>query len=209
MGMKKRKRYSVPRNGFGFPRKALWRADADLIVPLALTNSRVEEFMKLIAKLWKPSKDVLLLSPCSNVKPYPLSPLNRKVDAALRRLGVFNRVEWVFISDLLGPVPYEYTWVPPACCYDAPPQLVDAEYLRRVAEVVASWWERVRGYFSALVVFLPKKYLRLVMPILGDAGDAEILKYDIFYGQRYVLSALRKVFNGSLSGPDRDDYVHS
>ena len=184
------RRYTVPREGGGFPRKHRWRVDADLIAPAAFHSGRVRAFMEFIEYVWRPEGDVLLLSPCSNVKPYPLSPLNRKVGAALRRLGAWGRVEWVFLSDLLGPVPYKYTWVPPACCYEAPPGSVPGWWLGLVRGVVSGWWERVRGFFEGVVAFLPRKYYGLAAPVLDDAV---IVRYDIFRGQKGVEEALSSV----------------
>lgn len=190
----RRKKYSVPKDSSGFPRKHVWRVDADLIAPLAFSSDRVRAFMELIARFWRPEGDVLLLSPCSNVKPYPLSPLNRKVEAVLKRTSSWDRVEWVFISDLLGPVPYKYTWVPPACCYEARPDAVPKWWLEFVEEVITGWWGRVRGYFSAVIAFLPKKYHRIVAPLLKDAV---IVRYDIFRGQKGVEKVLFKILEES------------
>jgi len=179
-------RYSVPKEGNGFPRKHRWRLDADLIPPHALRNSRVEAFIEHITRYWRPEGDILLLSPCSNVKPYPLSPINRKIEASIKRAGAWERVEWVFISDLLGPVPYEYTWVPPACCYDARPSDVPRHWVRHVIESVEEWWGHVKGFFTSVIAFLPSKYIIFVKKILADSVPVTTLKYDVFYGQRRI-----------------------
>ncbi len=189
----RRRKYTVPKVDGGFPRKHRLRVDADLIAPAAFHSDRVRAFMEFVTLYWRPKGDILLLSPCSNVKPYPLSPLNRKVEAALKRSGSWDRVEWVFISDLLGPVPYEYTWVPPACCYEARPHAVPGWWLELVKGVVAGWWGRVRGYFNAIIAFLPKKYYSIAAPVLRDAV---IVRYDIFRGQKGVEEALSRILRG-------------
>lgn len=187
------RRYSVPRVGGGFPRRALFRVDADLVAPLAYLSPRVESFMEWVSRFWRPEGDILLLSPCSNVKPYPLSPLNRKVAKAVERAGGVGRVEWVFISDLLGPVPYNLTWVPPACCYEAPPHTMPTWWLRRVKEAVRSWWSRVAPHFTHVIAHLPMKYYPLAEPALQKAT---IIRYDIFHGQKAVEEALKHALQG-------------
>ena len=186
----RQRRYTVPKDGGGFPRKHMFRVDADLTVPAAFFSSRVEAFMEFITRYWRPEGDILLLSPCSNVKPYPLSPINRKVEAAVKRAGAWGRVEWVFISDLLGPVPYEYAWIPPACCYEARPGDVPDYWARLVEGAVRAWWARVRPYFRFVVAFLPRKYYGLASPLLNDAV---LIKYDIFRGQKEVEKVLSKI----------------
>ncbi len=150
---------------------------------------------------WKPSSNVLLLSPCSNVKPYPKSPMNSKIKSVLQSLDLWDKyldkplIDWVFISDLLGPVPYNYTWIPPACCYEAPPNILD-EYsdLKNIVEhVISTWWNRVKGYYKHVLVYLPKKYHQITKTIIQHHGNPTIymLTYHIFYGQRTIEKTLR------------------
>lgn len=189
-----RGRYTVPKDGGGFPRRHRFRVDADLIAPAAFLSSRAEAFMEFVTRYWRPEGSTILLSPCSNVKPYPLSPINRKVGAAIKRAGAWGMVEWVFISDLLGPVPYKYTWVPPACCYDARPDEVPHHWMSVVRDAVKAWWRRVKGYFTSVLVFLPKRYLPLVEEILNDHEAAPtIIRYDIFHSQKSVEALLRDI----------------
>jgi|GEM_PF-6018000 len=188
-----RGRYTVPKDGGGFPRKHRFRVDADLIAPVALHSSRVEAFTEFVSSYWRPEGDILLLSPCSNVKPYPLSPLNRKIESGIRKIGAWKRIEWVFISDLLGPVPYEYTWVHPACCYDANPSTIPFWWLNSLREILVRWWRRVKGYFSHVITHLPASYTKIVDFIYADNVPVTSLSYDIFYGQRHVIREVAKL----------------
>ncbi len=67
-----------------------------------------------------PSKEVLLLVPCSKTKPYRASRSHRRFLGALEGLRHLERVHVVSVSSPIGLVPRELEDVPPARHYDIP-----------------------------------------------------------------------------------------
>ena len=151
------------------PPKHLKGVDPDLVGPKAYSHPAVHRWWKWIVEEYRPPSQAALLTPCSNVKPYTRSPTSRKIRAMLRRLGLWDptadkpkSITWLYLSDLLGLVPYEHAEDYPACCYEVPPQValrVDGA-LERIADVVCRAIEN-HGY-RILVTFLPKAHRKIV-----------------------------------------------
>lgn len=143
--------------------------DPGLVGERAYTHPAVQEWWRWLREEYRPPSPVALVTPCSNVKPYTRSPTSRKVRGLLRRLGLWGGgaprgVTWLYFSDLLILVPYERAGDYPACCYEAPPDLVlgSQELRSMVTSLLAEAVERLveRGLREA-VVFLPRKHLTL------------------------------------------------
>ncbi len=181
-----RKRYSIPKTNGRWPRKSLHLVP-DLIGIRAFESSMVIWFWDYMIYRYKPLYDTVLITPCSNVKPYPLSPMNRKIIGILRRNKLWDEeknrplIEWLFLSDLLGFVPYTHTWIPPACCYDVPPDIVeDNEKLHKtVRNVVEKTWQRIHPYYRKAIIYLPKRYHKLLPKDYGNPTKI-MVKYNLF-----------------------------
>ncbi len=202
--------YTVPRQNGLFPRKQHVHFNPLLADQYAYMNNLVHRHWEYMVYSWKPSNSLLLLTPCSNNKPYIKSPMNTKIRRILQRLELWDKgsdqpsgIDWVFISDLLGPVPYNYTWVEPACCYEAPPNILDDKPCleNKVIEVIKQWWNRVHGYYKNVLYYLPVKYHRLTSTIKKHHGNPQIhiITYHIFYGQRYIEKVLLRITRRNLS----------
>ena len=162
-------RYTVPKDVSGrFPAKHAKGVDPELVGLRAFEHPAVLEWHRWVAEEYEPGSDVLLVTPCSNVKPYTRSPTSAKVRGVLRRLGLWDaatgrprRLDWVYLSDLLALVPYERAEEYPACCYELHPDdlLSSPRHLATIASVVARALERLAERLDAVVLFLPSKHL--------------------------------------------------
>ncbi len=143
--------------------------DPELVGEKAFSHRAVREWWTWLLNGYTPQADTVLVTPCSNVKPYTRSPVSRKVRAILRRNGFWsdtsNRpvgLEWLYLSDLLILVPYWRAEEYPACCYEVPPDLVvsNQKLFSLVAGLLAKAVEGlvVRG-LRRVIVFLPRKHL--------------------------------------------------
>ncbi|GEM_PF-5329064 len=164
-----RRRFSLKKDSRGvFVSKHFLGIDPELVGVKAYNSGVVREWWQWIRSSYKPRSGFFLVTPCSNVKPYTMSPTSRKIKKMLERLGLWNteapKVEWVYFSDLLILVPYYRAEEYPACCYDVPPQLVASR--RDIIEKIVSETRLViealvdRG-LEQVVVFLPKIHLSI------------------------------------------------
>ncbi len=202
------RRYTVPRGRDGWPVRgdpapglsgpqAFWHRDA------VDYRARVPELMG------ERSGAPLLLTPCSNVKPYPRSPQSAKIRGVLRRLGFWDPsgpgmygspsgLGWIYLSDLLGLVPYEVAHEYPACCYNYPPDLLEAD--RRAWEELIS--TIAAGLSSAepevIIAYLPRRYLLILGEAIESAGvnlRLETVPYHLFHGHKRLEEVLGRILN--------------
>ncbi len=167
----------------------------------AYSHPAVRSWWEWLLTEYKPRYPVALVTPCSNVKPYTRSPTSRKIRGLLRRLGAWDgeagrpeRLEWLYLSDLLVLVPYERAEAYPACCYEVPPEVaVEAGMVGKVAEVLAAFMER--GFVREAVVFLPRSHMALWLEARGRARRwprEHIVPYTIYRLDR-LARALQSV----------------
>ena len=164
-----RGRLTVPKDKQGrFPAKHNAGVDPRLVGPRGFEHPAVRAWHRWLLEAYAPRSRIALITPCSNVKPYTLSPTSRKIAGLLRRLGLWNSVgphgiEWVYLSDLLVLVPYWRAWDYPACCYELHPEdvLSDKRLFSRVTALLAQAMERLSGLITDVIVFLPRRHLRI------------------------------------------------
>lgn len=199
-----RPRYSVPRGREGWPSRGV--VDPGLSGPGAWSAAPAREWRRWVREEYTVSGGVLLLTPCSNVKPYPRSPMSRKIRGVLRRLGYWDPhgpgfygsprgLEWVYLSDLLALVPYNRAGEYPACCYEYPPDLIigDGDKLGELRGTLRGFLERSRP--DLLVLYLPSRYKHMIRPVLEELGDRPKTveaTYHIFHGHRNLEKVLRE-----------------
>ncbi len=195
-------RYNISKSEYGFRRRQFIHLSPELLGIFAFHNSLVKQHWNFMMYTWKPEYSILLVSPCSNVKPYPRSPMNQKIRKVLMKHYLWDisrnkpLIDWVFISDLLGPVPYVMSFIPPACCYEFPPSLLESIHKAKeqLSSVISTWWNRVKGYYALKIIYLPQKYYGFSSKILSKPYNDNVykVKYGIFYGQRYIDEILSK-----------------
>ena len=150
-----------------FPAKHAKDVDPELVGLRAFDHPAVKAWHKWLLEEYRPRYSVALVTPCSNVKPYPLSPTSRKIRGVLRRLGLWDgaaprSIEWLYLSDLLILVPYERAWDYPACCYELHPDEVlhNGVHYNLVASLLSRLIEsKLAG--RQVILFLPAKHLQI------------------------------------------------
>ncbi|AEM38232.1 hypothetical protein Pyrfu_0360 [Pyrolobus fumarii 1A] len=161
-------RLRVPKDRLGrFPARHHLGIDPQLTGIRALEHRAVREWHHWLADRWLPEWPVLLITPCSNVKPYTRSPTSRKIAAVLRRLGLWRGgapfgVEWLYLSDLLVLVPYVRAGEYPACCYELHPEelLKDRERYELIVGLLSDLIAR-KLWPHTVILFLPRRHLEL------------------------------------------------
>ena len=185
--------------------KAMGAIDPALRGYQALKHPAVREWHKWVLDEYEPRGEVILLTPCSNRKPYPKSPQSAKIRGVLRRLSLWDPrgpgymgaprgVEWLYLSDLLLLVPYERATEYPACCYDLPPDAVlgNEEYRSKITRLLGKALNRLRG--RRIVAYLPSKHKRLLIEAVDGEGFGVVwVNYDLFYGHRRLEETLRGI----------------
>ena len=206
-----RRRYRVPRGPGGWPVKA-WIAPG-LRGLEALEHPAVERWHRWLVEEYEPRHPLVLLTPCSNVKPYPRSPQSAKTRGVLQRLGLWDPegpgcrgaprgVEWLYLSDLLILVPYEAAHLYPACCYELSPREVlgDPAARGRVTGLLAKAIDALAERGARVILAqLPRDHRILLEEALETASRpprVEWVPYSLFRGHRILEEALRRVITG-------------
>lgn len=117
-----------------------------------------------------PSKQVLLLVPCSKTKPYRNSRSHRRFAQALGEMPRWERVHTVSVTSPLGVVPRELEDLPPARHYDIPVTGEWDESEREAVVAGVAHLVRTGGYRSIVVHLDPIEYgfLRAAIPEAGS-----------------------------------------
>ena len=206
-----RRRYTLPKTGDGWPSRAdpSRGLDPGLTGPRAWSHPAAVAWRRDIAAKWAPASRVVIVTPCSNVKPYPRSPQSGKVRGVLRRLGLWDSrgpgykgaprgVDWVYLSDLLGLVPYEHAHEYPACCYEFPPQLLhsDPGMVEELVEAVRPPLERAAQHGAVILAYLPSRHRAILEEALRRAKprpEAVWARYNLFRGHEDLAAKLREL----------------
>ncbi|HEV2428891.1 MAG TPA: DUF5591 domain-containing protein, partial [Thermoplasmata archaeon] len=146
-----------------------------------------------------PSKQVLLLVPCSKTKPYRNSRSHRRLARALEGLPNLPRLHVVSVTSPLGLVPREIEDLPPARHYDIP--------------VTGDWDEEERGWVRTALAHLLKgaPYRRILVHLdpreygfleetFGAAPDRIRTLADDRTTSAEALRSLRAAATEALSG---------
>ena len=205
-----RNKYTVPKINGMWPIKGT--IDPSLKDINAWNHPASLAWRKWISDMLIIEHPLVLLTPCSNNKPYPKSPMSRKIRGVLKRLNLWNpsgnglagspyNLAWLYVSDLLGLVPYERSHEYPACCYEFPPSILSKNnvLLEEIRNILQGFFSRNKK-IEIVISFLPRLYRYIVEPVLSDFDWLNIkwVKYDIFYGHRNLASVMREVINTGL-----------
>lgn len=145
-----------------------------------------------------PSKEVLLVLPCSKTKPYRNSPSHRRYWKALEGLPSLERVHVVSVTSPLGVVPRELEDVYPTRHYDIPvtgewEESERASVIRGLRHLLAN------GSYRTVVVHLdPEEYRFLrdivppTLPSVWSSGDDRTLSAP-------ALDALRRAVGEAVA----------
>lgn len=148
-----------------------------------------------------PSKEVLVVLPCSKTKPYRASPSHRRYGRALEELPRLQRVHIASVTSPLGIVPRELEDVYPARHYDIP---VTGEWDEAERKLVTRGLTHLmtNGHYRGVILHLdPEEYGFLRGQLPGDvptvwsSGDDRTLSPP-------ALDALRRAVRDVLTETD-------
>ena len=146
-----------------------------------------------------PSKQVLLLVPCSKTKPYRNSRSHRRFADAAAELPRAERIHTVSVTSPLGVVPRELEDLPPARQYDIP-VTGDWDESEREA-VVAGVAHLIReGAYRSVVVHLDPQEYGFLAPALEGPGRAVWTRSDERSTSPEALGSLREALATALAG---------
>ncbi len=137
-----------------------------------------------------PSKEVLLLVPCSQTKPYRNSPSHRRIVGALEELPNRARLHLVSVTSPLGLVPRELEDVPPARHYDIP-VTGDWDEAERAAVGAALSHLLATGRYGAVLVHLDPEEYGFLRPTLSASPNVRWTVVDGRATSAPSLGALR------------------
>jgi len=138
------------------------------VTPEALHNPAVKRFASRIQERYrKPGVEVLLLLPCSAVKPYSRSPSHQRFIAALGRHRRY--VHEVILTSPLGVVPRELEAVYPAGSYDASVTGEwSAEEREWTRECLRKYLEK--NHYKHILAHLEGAYLEICQEVEEELG---------------------------------------
>ncbi len=161
-------------------------------------SQRRPEVTRFLARLLEryqppPSKEVLLVLPCSKTKPYRASPSHRRYLGALEGVPHLERLHVVSVTSPLGIVPRELEDVYPARHYDIPVTGEwDEEERRRVLSVARHLL--TTGRYRKVILHLdPQEYeflgeLSATQSVAWSAPDERTLSPDALRSLRTNVS---------------------
>ena len=145
-----------------------------------------------------PSKEVLLLLPCSRTKPYRTSRSHRRFARAWEGVPYAERLHVVSISSPIGVVPRELEDVYPARHYDIP---VTGEWSAEEREVVLRGLRHLlrEGRYRNIIVHLDPTEYGFLRDALGSARPTVFTLGDSLSTSEEAIASLRTAITESLA----------
>jgi archaeosine synthase len=159
----------------------------------ALRRPEVARFRARFLERYRPppSKEVLLLVPCSRTKPYRNSHSHRRFSRGLEELPALGRVHTVSVTSPLGVVPKELEDLPPARHYDIP-VTGDWNESERDWVVAAVKHLLAHGHYRSVIAHLDPEEYRFLRPALEAAPDVHWSLSDHRSTAPAALASLRR-----------------
>jgi len=162
------------------PRELCFYSPKEVYEALTSSNGRVKKWLSFISEnyLPPPEKKILLLYPCSAVKPYHLSRSYKVLYATLDTLSqeLRKKIHVVTVSEPFGLVPEEYyeKWTE---WYDCPglfewwcrkngveyDEAIVSKSIEILASYIARYLERTRNHYTRRIAFI-RTYTSSVKP---------------------------------------------
>jgi tRNA-guanine family transglycosylase len=148
-----------------------WESEAQAILPAPYDPGRRVSLKYtpdsfVVPQYWKPApyKDVLLVLPCSEVKPYAASRSHQTVMTHLvDRLASVGRIQKVTLSGLYGPVPSEFEEAEEIMCYDFRLAPSDEAQIQLCALRLTEFLRKHGSQFAMMVGYVTSRAYRDVM----------------------------------------------
>ncbi|RYJ08721.1 tRNA-guanine transglycosylase [Halogeometricum borinquense] len=119
------------------------------------------------------SKQICLVLPCSQTKPYRDSRTHQVVEERLRKAGVWTRVEKVSLSGLYGPVPLRFEDADAVTTYDYVLTDVDKQQISLVKKRLVDFLHEYADQFDAIYGYATSKTYRSTIEDAFDDSDIE------------------------------------
>jgi len=127
----------------------------------AWDHPHVVLFRRFVEEFWEPRRRYVLLLPCSPRKPYYTSNFRKILYYHMTRLNLWEHVELVTVSDLLGLVPKEFEGVYPAANYEYPPSLMKKYgHEEELIELLGRQMKKLRKTIN--YAWMPKTYIPII-----------------------------------------------
>ncbi len=189
--------------------KAMGKIDPQLRGVKAFNHPSVQEWHEWIIEEYSPNHEIILITPCSNRKPYPKSPQSSKIRGILRRHGLWDPegrgykgspkgIEWIYLSDLLLLVPYDKATEYPACCYDLPPDQIlrEPQLLNMITRKLS--WALAKLRNKTIITYLPVKHQKIIKTAInGKIKNIIQVKYHLFHGHKKLEKTITTIIKQS------------
>lgn len=148
--------------------------------PSKIRRHTAEDF-DLRRRRWQPdhTKDILLILPCSQEKPYTESRSYQSLNRFLTRQFGGNwsaRVQLVFLSGLYGPVPEKYVHEDALTTYDFRLHRRDIRGIARISERLGAFIDRHHNVFTTMTAYVTQPpYRQAVRQVCHIYPDLKLL----------------------------------
>ncbi len=124
----------------------------------------VQHMRKLVRRYVPPSKEILLILPDPEEKPYNRSMMFLKVINVLKRLNMLDKVHICFLSNVFGIVPHEISDIYPLAQYE---DVSNLRCVRTIGKALLLEYLKNKVYNYRLVIaILPREYLESLRRML-------------------------------------------
>ena len=118
-------------------------------------------FREFIINNYKPRHDIVLLVPCTPRKPYSITHFRRILYHNLKKHGLWDKIEIISISDLMGLVPRDLEELYPVANYEYSPQLMKKYgHEKDLIELLSIEFSLLHG--EQVYAWLPRSYIPFV-----------------------------------------------
>ena len=125
----------------------------------------VVEWHNYLFTEWHSEKKVALLLPCTEKKPYHLSPTHKIAESIVK-----DQVQIYSVSEPMLLVPREFEDCYPFNDYDYPPSKMTAEEKEEFIELLSKALNVVSKYHEVIVAVLPRHHFNVVSEASKRAG---------------------------------------
>ncbi len=155
-------------------------------------HPHVRLWHRFLVEYFEPEpKPLAMILPCTQVKPYRLSPTHRIAEARLRKLGIAEKVGIYIVSEPMVLVPRELDIYYPFANYDYPPDQLSEPYRARFVEILSAVIPKLARHRHVVAV-LPQHHRSILLEAL-QRSSAKLSIEVCEYGRLAFKSVARAV----------------
>lgn len=135
-------------------------------------HPHVKLYHEYIFSVWEPDQcDILVLLPCTNVKPYRRSPIHRAMLSYAKRISKRGvKIEIYAISEPMLIVPLKYDNLYPVANYDFPPKDMKRHERKKFVDLLAKILPKIVARRKKIVAFMPRHHSGILMDAIKKAN---------------------------------------